>query len=81
MRASRPTGSRARLHKRMGEKIRMLRLKKKWSLDIMGQITGLGRSHMGEIEQGKVDASLSTLDKVARAFDITVWQLFEKINA
>lgn len=70
-----------RLIKNIGATIRELRLKKKWSLDVMGgQLTGLGRSHLGDIELGKIDASISTLDKIARAFDITVSQLFGKIK-
>jgi transcriptional regulator with XRE-family HTH domain len=37
--------------------------------------TGLGTGSISRLRNGDVDANLSTLEKIARAFDLAPWQL------
>jgi len=43
----------------------------------MAQLAGLDDRYLGSIERGEIDASLSTLDKIARTLRTTVSQLFQ----
>ena len=70
------TGSRE-MQKAVGKKIRKLRLQKGWSQKKMAEVGGLNDRYLGAIERGEIDASLSTLDKIARTLRTTVSQLFQ----
>ena len=65
--------------KSMGQKIRRLRLERGWSQTKMAKVAGMYHNHIGEIERAEVDASCSSLDKIAKAFGTSVAELFEGI--
>ncbi|WP_213776880.1 helix-turn-helix transcriptional regulator [Caballeronia sp. dw_276] len=60
-----------------GLTVRQLREAKAWSQEQLAEQAGLNRSYVGEIERGKVTASIVTIDKLARAFDIPMANLLE----
>jgi transcriptional regulator with XRE-family HTH domain len=60
-----------------GVTIRQLREAKAWSQEQLAEQAGLNRSYVGEIERGKVTASIVTIDKLARAFDVPMANLLE----
>ena len=60
-----------------GVTVRQLREAKAWSQEQLAAQAGLNRSYVGEIERGKVTASIVTIDKLARAFDIPMANLLE----
>lgn len=60
------------LYQAIGNHIRELRAARGWSQEEFADRCHIHRSHMGEIERGEVDASISTLRKVARGFGMTV---------
>ena len=67
------------VQKTLGARIRDLRLKKSWSQEAFADICGIHRSHMGEIERGETNVTLSTLLVVAHHLEITVTALFRGI--
>jgi transcriptional regulator with XRE-family HTH domain len=67
------------VQKTLGARIRDLRLKKGWSQEAFADICGIHRSHMGEIERGETNVTLSTLLVVAQHLEITITALFRGI--
>jgi transcriptional regulator with XRE-family HTH domain len=54
----------------LGTAVRQLRDARGWSQEELADHSGLNRSFVGEIERGEVTFSLSTLAKLAHAFDM-----------
>jgi len=65
---------------RLGLRIKQLRVDRGWSQDVFAQMTQLGRSYPHKIESGLVDIQLTTLNKIARAFNISLSQLLESVD-
>lgn len=63
-----PTGARRDL----GLRIRSLREKRGWTQVDLSIHSGVDRSHLSELENGRRDPQLSTLQAVAGALDLTV---------
>ncbi len=64
---------------RMGRRIRVLRSKRGWTQQQLADLTGIGRVHVSELENGKREAGLKMLERLATSFEITVSELLEKI--
>ncbi|WP_434109527.1 helix-turn-helix domain-containing protein [Paraburkholderia caffeinilytica] len=58
-----------------GAAVRRLREASGWSQEQLAEHAGLNRSYVGEIERGSAIASIVTLDKLARAFNVPVERL------
>jgi transcriptional regulator with XRE-family HTH domain len=56
-----------------------MRTKKQWSQEEFADICDIHRSHMGEIERGETNVTLSTLLVVTRKLEITISSLFKGI--
>jgi rhodanese-related sulfurtransferase/transcriptional regulator with XRE-family HTH domain len=54
----------------VGNNLRQLRTARGLTLDAVAKQTGLGRSLLGQIENGKVSPSVSVVWKIAQAFDV-----------
>jgi transcriptional regulator with XRE-family HTH domain len=67
------------IQKDLGARIRELRTKKQWSQEEFADICDIHRSHMGEIERGETNVTLSTLLVVTRKLEITISSLFKGI--
>ncbi len=67
------------VQKRLGQRIVELREKKGFSQEAFGDLCGINRSHMGEIERGKWNLTLGTLRKIAKNLDTTVAALLKGI--
>ncbi|KVE38281.1 helix-turn-helix domain-containing protein [Burkholderia sp. TSV86] len=63
------------LIQRFGAAIRALRESRAWSQEQLAEHAGLNRSYVGEIERGTAIASIVTVDKLARAFDVPIARL------
>ena len=61
----------------LGIRIRELRSKKGWSQEEFADLCGLHRSHMGEIERGRVNVTVATLVIIAQKLETTVSELFK----
>ncbi len=64
---------------RLGRKIRFLRSKRGWTQQQLADLTGIGRVHVSELENGKREAGLRMLERLAASFEITVSDLLQKI--
>ena len=64
---------------RLGRKIRLLREKRGWTQQQFADLTGIGRVHVSELENGKREAGLRMLEKIAATFEISVSALLKEI--
>ena len=53
---------------RLGNEVRRRRRAHGWTLEQLAEVADLSTNHVGKVERGEVDASLSTLVKLAAAF-------------
>lgn len=70
---------RVAVQKALGARIVQLRKKKRASQESLADSCSLHRSHMGEIERGESNFTLSTLLLLVKQLDITVSELFKGI--
>jgi len=68
------------LQQRLGERIRSLRSKLKYSQEGFADFSGIHRSHMGEIERGESNLTLSTVLNMAAHLKISVSDLFKDVG-
>lgn len=66
--------------KQIGLNIRVLRTRRELSQEELGDLTGIKRSYVSEIENGKHNLSLTTLFKLAKALKCQLVELFESVN-
>ena len=65
---------------KLGQRVRALRLDRGWTQEELAHRSGLNRSYMSEVERGRSDVSLSTLQKIARPLGISLAELFTGIG-
>ncbi len=61
---------------KLGEKVREIRLRHKWTLEEAGKRTGLAKSTLSKIENEQVSPSFDVVQKLAAGLGIDVPQLF-----
>ncbi len=66
-----------RVYSELGMRIVKSRNSKGMSQEKLAANSGIDRSHMGFIEQGRRKPTLSTLLKITRSLDMTLEQLFK----
>lgn len=64
------------LFKLIGLNIRYYRLKKKMTQENLGFAIGAWQSRISELKKGRLNATVSQLNKIARALDIDIVLLF-----
>ena len=60
---------------RLGRRIRLLREKRGWTQQQLADMTGIGRVQVSELENGKREAGLRMLEKLAASFEVKVSDL------
>jgi transcriptional regulator with XRE-family HTH domain len=60
----------------IGDRLRVLREEKKLSQGDMEKRTGLLRCYISRVENGHTVPAIETLEKMARAFEVPMYQLF-----
>lgn len=60
-----------------GLRVRGLRARTGLSQERFADAIGVGRSHMGKIENGRTNPSLAVIVKIARGLDISLAELFD----
>lgn len=60
-----------------GRRIRKLRKAQRLSIEALGEASGLHATHLGGLERGKHNPSLSTLAKIAKVLSVSVATLVE----
>ena len=64
------------INKKVGLNIRLERVKRGISQEILADMAGIARSTMGIIERGEQSPSLQTVAKVANALQLDMYKLF-----
>jgi len=59
-----------------GSKVRKNRLKKNLSQEKLAELANLHRTYISQIESGKRNIALKNIEKIAKALDIKVKELF-----
>lgn len=62
---------------KIGKRLRELRTKKGLSQERFSFICELDRTYVASIEQGKRNVSIANLEKIAKAFDMSVYEFFK----
>jgi transcriptional regulator with XRE-family HTH domain len=65
------------IYKEIGKRIVKARTSKGMSQEKLATESGIDRSHMGFIEQGRRKPTLSTLHKITRVLGVSLEQLFK----
>lgn len=65
----------------LGTTIRDIRKAKGYSIMKLKELTGLSKSTISEIENDKSSPTTATLEKIAKALDISINELFEDNDA
>jgi transcriptional regulator with XRE-family HTH domain len=63
--------------KRLGENLKKLRLKKKMSQGDISRKLGVDRAYISSIENGRMNPTLTTLEKLAEAIGINSSELLK----
>jgi transcriptional regulator with XRE-family HTH domain len=64
---------------RLGKRIRALRKAKGWNQDDLAQHMGLGRTYISNVERGRKNPSLRTLEILAVGFKMSLIQFLDGI--
>ena len=67
------------LQKKIGNRIRSLRLKRGWSQEEFADLCKIHRGHMGQLERGEKNVSIATLEKVGKGLGMTVSALLKGV--
>ena len=65
------------LIEKFGNKIKGLREQKGYSIEYLANISNIDRTYISDIEKGKRNVSLLIIEKLAKAFDITIKDFFD----
>jgi len=65
------------VNRKLGEKIRKIRLKTEMTQEDLAFKAKLDYSYMNQIENGKRNPSVKALERIAKALQVSVKQLFE----
>ncbi len=62
-----------------GSKVRKLRQERKWTQTELAVHLGMDRSFLSDLERGKREPCLRTLEVIAQGFELTLPQLFSRM--
>jgi transcriptional regulator with XRE-family HTH domain len=66
--------------KRLGARIRVLRLKRGWTQDVFADKSGLHRAQIGAFERGEMNITLASLHLLAQTLEIRIVDLFKGVE-
>ena len=67
------------LNEQIGQLLKDLREERGWLLRELGLVVGMNKSYLGDIELGKRNPSINSLEKIVAGYDLTVKEFFAKI--
>lgn len=65
---------------KLGERLRLLRKERQLTLKGLSQLAGLSVPYLSDMEREVVNPSVDTLQKVAKAYNMTVKELFSGVE-
>jgi transcriptional regulator with XRE-family HTH domain len=66
-----------RIAKKLGKRLKQLRLQRGWSQEAFAAEAGLDRTYLGGMERGERNPSLKNLARLADTLELPISQLFE----
>lgn len=66
--------------KSVGQRIRSYRIKLELSQEKLAELSGVHPTYIGQLERGEKNATLESIEKIAKALNISLSQLFEKLG-
>jgi len=64
------------LKENFGLKIKALREQKSYSIEYLANIANIDRTYISDIEKGKRNVSLLIIEKLAKALEVNIQELF-----
>jgi len=71
---------REEIQRRLGARMRKLRLKRGWTQDEFADISGLHRAQVGAFENGRMNITLASLHLVAQTLGVRIVDLFRGVE-
>ena len=68
------------INKQLGARIRYLRQQKNMSIEELALEAEINRNYLGDLERGTRNPTLTIVNKIAKALDISLSTLFEGIK-
>lgn len=68
------------IQKRLGMRMRKLRLRQGWTQDEFADLSGLHRAQVGAFENGRMNITLASLHLVAQTLGIRIIDLFKGVE-
>lgn len=68
------------LSKEFGKRIKIERIKKEVSQEKLAELSGLHRTTLGTIENGKTSPTLDSIAKIAKALNVSLSDLLKDID-
>ena len=69
-------GSHTDLTEKLGQKIRIERMKRKMSQEKLAELAELNRNFIGMVERGESNITVKNLEAIAKAFEMDIRELF-----
>ena len=63
--------------RKLGEKVRIERLRRKFSQEKLAELSNLNRNFIGMIERAETNVTVKNLESIANAFDMDIKDLFD----
>lgn len=67
------------LNAQIGQLLKDLREERGWSLRDLGLVVGMNKTYLGDIELGKRNPSINSLEKIVAGYGLTVKEFFAKM--
>jgi transcriptional regulator with XRE-family HTH domain len=64
---------------RLGRRLQDLRTKRGWTQAYLAAVSGLGRTHISQLENGRREAGLRALEMLADSFEVSVSELLKGV--
>ncbi len=64
---------------KFGQRVKELRITKGYSQEKLAELSDLDRTYIPGIEAGKRNVSLAVVEKIAKAFDLSISQLLNEL--
>lgn len=66
--------------KSVGQRIRSYRIRLELSQEKLAELSGVHPTYIGQLERGEKNATLESIEKIAKALNVSLSQLFEKLG-
>ena len=68
------------INKQLGMRIKYLRSLRKWSQEDLALEAEINKNYLSDLERGSRNPTVKVVEKIAKAFNITISELFKGIS-